>query len=216
MGIFQTPSLDNGNVAFQGFSGELDRNGVPTQAGIYTDIGGVLHLVAPLIASTNSDTNTPYRGTSNFFPGIDNFGGPSLDDGNVAFTRLNNDFQPSGIYTDIGGVLVQATPIGRHLDGTSVSGVSLGQEALSGSVPSTTFTGKSLTGVYFGREGLSGEQIAFRAFFSDLSSGVYVATAVPEPSSMLGTLAFSAFGAGWMLKRRQKKQKSKSHAKPVE
>lgn len=33
-------------------------------------------------------------------------------------------------------------------------------------------------------------------------------TPVPEPSSVLGILAFGAFGAGWMLKRKQKKQKS--------
>lgn len=29
---------------------------------------------------------------------------------------------------------------------------------------------------------------------------------VPEPSSVLGALAFGAFGAGWMLKRRQKQK----------
>lgn len=38
---------------------------------------------------------------------------------------------------------------------------------------------------------------------------------VPEPSSVLGTLAFGVFGAGWVLKRRQKNQKIASGVKSI-
>lgn len=136
-----------------------------------------------------ADTNTPIPGGTGTFGGFDD---PSLDNGNVAFAGFNADDGQSGIYTNNGGALVEVTARGNLLDG------------------------KSVTAVFFGKEGLSGNQIAFNSIFDDGSSGVFVATAVPEPSSMLGTLAFSAFGAGWMLKRRQKKQQSTSDAMPVE
>lgn len=38
------------------------------------------------------------------------------------------------------------------------------------------------------------------------------AETVPEPSSVMGVLGFGAFGAGWILKRRQKNQKKASSA----
>ena len=110
----------------------------------------------------------------------------------MAFNGVSPDVVQRSIFTTIGGALVEVTSIGDLLDGKSIAGVS------------------------FGQEGLSGNQIVFSAFFDDDSSGVFLVTAVPEPSSILGTLSFSAFGAAWMLKRRQKKQQSTSHAKPVE
>ncbi len=38
---------------------------------------------------------------------------------------------------------------------------------------------------------------------------------VPEPSSVLGTLAFGVFGAGWVLKHRQKNQKIAGGARSI-
>lgn len=59
---------------------------------------------------------------------------------------------------------------------------------------------------------LIGVQVMFNFTDSSSSLGTFVdnpapgagLVVVPEPSSVLGTLAFGAFGAGWMLKRRQK------------
>ncbi len=172
---FFSPSLNDGNVAFQGISGaNFDRSG------IYTSINGVLDVVA--------DMNTPIPGGTGTFSDFF-FPLPSLDNGNVAFASTNAGFEQDGIYTNIGGTLAEVIATGGFLDDKEVSSV------------------------FFGSEGLSGNQIAFGATFSDDSQAIYIATAIPEPSSVLGTLAFGAFGAGYMLKRREKKQKLASRDK---
>src|SRR5262249_3719818 len=58
----------------------------------------------------------------------------------------------------------------------------------------STLDGKSVTGLDFGWRGLSADQVAFLAFFSDNSSGIYVAN-LPEPSQR----TFLAFGVGLLL-----------------
>ena len=84
---FLFPSLDNGNVAFTG-------EGSSRQFGIYTDIGGLLNVVA--------DTSTPVPGGTGTFLSFGTL--PLLDNGNVAF-RGSSVFEPQGIYTDTGGSL---------------------------------------------------------------------------------------------------------------
>jgi hypothetical protein len=55
-------------------------------------------------------------------------------------------------------------------------------------------------------------QIVFQASLADGTMGIYLATpvseptSVPEPASTFGLLAFGAFAAGSILKRKQKKQ----------
>ncbi len=188
LGDFGTLSLDNGNVAFGG--GSFDTETGLQQQGIYTNIGGELSLIA--------DTNTPIP------DGIGNFGDflfLSLDNGNVAFLGENAGFEQVGIYTNIGGTLAEVIAVGDLLDGKEVGDFS----------PFDVGAGSG-----FGREGLSGNQIVFTAAFDDGSQAIYVATAVPEPSSVLGTLAFGAFGGGWMLRRKLRRQKLASRAKRVE
>jgi len=152
------PSLDRGNVAFQGSGSSFG------QQGIYTDIGG-LGVVA--------DTSTAIPGGSGNFVSTNR---PSLDGGDVAFKGFGSigTSGDHGIYTDIGGSLMKVVDLSDMLDGKTLSFLSSGGEALSGN------------------------QIAFFAQFTDGSKGIYVATAVPEPSAE--TLGFPsipiALGSG--------------------
>lgn len=229
-GAFNSPSISGGNVTFEGDVAEaVEPPGVPYESGIYTSIGGKLNIVAnkntPIPNSTGTfaaflgssldDGDVAFRGygafsqsqgfvkpgiytnidgnlsliadTNTLIPGsTGTFGafldGPSLDDGIVAFKGASNNSPESiGIYTNLGGSLTEVIAIGDLLES------------------------KTIDRLDFGQEGLSGNQIAFTATFDDGSQGVYVAT-VPEPSSVLGTLAFGAFGTGWILKRRQRQQ----------
>lgn len=90
------PSIDGGDVVFAGA-------GSGGQLGIYTEIGGVLDVVA--------DTNTPIPdGTGNFTslnsPRVRSRSpsGPSMGGGRVAFIGTGSSGQV-GVYTNIGGVL---------------------------------------------------------------------------------------------------------------
>ena len=95
------PSLSNGSVAFYGDSGSYEPGNPPfIAAGIYTNVGGTLNVVA--------DNNTPIPGgTGNFY----NFSSlASLNNGSVAFEgKRYPGFSGgpfiSGIYTNIGGSL---------------------------------------------------------------------------------------------------------------
>ncbi len=82
-------SFNNDNVAFIG-------TGSGGQSGVYTDVGGSLHVVA------DKNTLTPEAPVT-----FTSFGtAPSISNGNVAF-QANSPSQ-SGIYTDIGGLNVVA------------------------------------------------------------------------------------------------------------
>ena len=81
--------------------------------------------------------------------------------------------------------------------------------------PGDLLDGRRVSSLNLEPENLSGNQIAFNAYFED-SEGIYIATAVPESSSVLGTFAFGAFGASWMLKRKLRKQKLVSRTKRVD
>lgn len=185
---FGAPSLNGGDVAFWG-GGSFDIfNGV-LGGGIYTSIDGELNVVA--------NRNTPVPDGIGTFEFINS---PSLDNGKVVFsggTFVEEEVGPSliieqkGIYTNITGDLAEVIAIGDRLDGKEVNSIT------------------------FGPEGLSGNQIAFSAGFTNGSQGIYIAT-VPEPASVLGTLAFGAFGTSWMLKHKLKQQKLVSRIKRVD
>lgn len=175
-----SPSLSDESVAFSGGIFDQDTSGrnVPVGRGIYTSTGGVLNVIA--------DTSTPIPDGTGIFEA---FTTPSLDNGSVAFLGYEGlldpdalEYEQRGIYTNLDSVLVEVIAKGDILDG------------------------KTVDDLVFDSEGLSGNQIAFTAVFEDDSQGIYIAT-VPEPSSVLGTLVFGAFGGGWMLKRKLRKAK---------
>jgi hypothetical protein len=100
----------------------------------------------------------------------------------------------TGIYATIGGVLTKIADSNTPIPGTTEN-----------------FTG-------FGNPVISGDIIAFQGerSFGPTSSvtGIYAAepssTAVPEPTSVLGLLAFSALGAGLGLRGKVKNQHYKA------
>lgn len=220
---FRTPSLDNGNVAFQGL--ENISPGIFGSLGIYTDIGGSLNVVA--------DKNTPVPdGVGNFTQ----FEQLSLDDENVAFFGIDSSGL-SGIYTSLGGTLDVVANTNTSVPGgtgnfsnfdefsTSFDNGNVAFIGFDSSSQAGIYTevggvlreviatgelldGKSISSLNLGSEGLNGNQIAFQVIFDDGSQGIYVAKAVPEPSPALGTLAAGAFATSLMLKRRRKSRYS--------
>jgi hypothetical protein len=195
------PSLSNVRVAFLGGGGG--------QGGIYTDAGGTLAAVA--------DLNTPIPGGSGNFTSF--IGNPSLSDGRVAFFGRGGGGQ-QGIYTNAGGPLTAvadtSTPIPSGtgtftgfspeptiangfvaFQGTGASLQSGIYTNVTGSLTKVIATGDMLdgltvSGLSFGLTGLSGNQVVFVANFTNMTSGVYLATAVPEPVGVLGLCAVAA------------------------
>jgi PEP-CTERM motif len=217
------PSLNNESVAFIG--------GSVGQLGVYTNLGGVLNVVA--------NTNTPIPGGTGNFTGFGRF--TSLNNGTLAFQGFGAAKQ-QGIYSNLNGVLNLVantnTPIPdgtgnftgfydpSWLNNGTVAFLGLGSTGQKGIYANLNSTltkvidlsdlldGKTISDLSFSTEGLSGSQIAFQAIFTDGSEGIFLTdggsqfppqTSVPEPSSALGMLAFGAFGAAAMRKRKQKK-----------
>lgn len=88
--VYVDPCLDAGNVAFRGYGG-----GSSEQAGIYTNTGGKLNVVA------NTSTSIP-NGTGKFAE----FSDFVIDQISVAFIATGSSFPlQEGIYTSIGGKL---------------------------------------------------------------------------------------------------------------
>lgn len=214
---FQT-SLSDGHVAMRGGQAIANPPDTIVNTGIYSDIGGPLSLIAgmtthmpgtsgnfesvanPVIDGDRilfSGTNSEQSGLflwdngslsnlvdqSTMIPGgtgtFTSFGYAALDGGNVAF-RANGPDGQSGIYAVLNGVLTKVLDLHDTLDGRQIEFFS------------------------FGREGLSGNSIAFVARFADDNTeGLYVATLVPEPSTLilaaLGLVGFAAWG--WRRKR---------------
>ncbi|HAX78551.1 MAG TPA: hypothetical protein DCY88_22640 [Cyanobacteria bacterium UBA11372] len=198
------PLVDGDDIAFS----VVSYSNQPSTA-IYTIVDGKVSLVA--------DTNTPVPGgIGNFFNlaglnvGSFNFGGLSLDQGNVAFvggdvvgfTEIPGPICPprqfcpgpirvpeirNGIYTTLGGSLTRVIAEGEQLDGKVIA----------------PFLGVS-------SQILSGNSLVFSVRFTDGSSGIYQADlvpdspkSVPEPASVLGLLP----AVGALLLRRRKEGK---------
>jgi hypothetical protein len=197
---FLHPSLSNGIVTFIGFRDSDD----VSQAGIYTNQGGLLNAIA--------DTNTAIPGgTGNFT----NFTSLTSENGSVAFIGERREIvskPPSeqGIYTNLGGSLKAIadlnTPIPNGTGNfTSFRSVSLNKgniaflgtnsssqgiyTTLGGSLTKVIATGDSLDGktvsssvpqfdqgLLLGSKSFSGNQIAFSVGFTDGSQGIYIAT----------------------------------------
>ncbi len=158
-----------------------------------------------------ADTNTPIPGGTGTFEG---FGDPSLDGGKVAFAGKTANEIIHGIYTNVSGSLVRVADANTPIpDGTGTFRL-LGDPSLDGGnvafagenvfeffqgiytdlggtlakVIDTTdsLDGKTIQTLEMGREGLSEGQIAFRAIFSDLSSGIYLTTPTCVPGDVSG------------------------------
>lgn len=198
--FFSRPDYRNGEIVFTGGNGSGGRNGVYAVSAS----GGSVTRVA--------DQTTPLPGGSTFSLDGTIVRGPSLDAGRVAVFSINNNGYYDGTTAgDPLGVIANGTttPAGSANPFTSFDMASLsgGRAAVFGSTgdtfriysdyfgngfdlvvaPGQILDGKSVSSVRMGRWAFDGDQIAFRAPFTDGSSGIYVATApVPEP---LGVLA---------------------------
>ncbi len=100
--VYVDPSLNSGNIAFRGYGGS-------SQAGIYTNIGGKLNVVA--------NTNTPIpRGTGKF----GDFSDSVIDEGRVAFIGTGSSFPlEQGIYTNVSGTLKAVVDTNTAIPGGS-------------------------------------------------------------------------------------------------
>lgn len=219
---FASPAIDGDKVAFRGF---YNLEGL-IYGGIYIADSGSLSKVV--------DANTTILdGTVNFI----SFGGPAIDGGNIAFVASDSSFQ-EGIYTVIGGSLTKVAGTNTAIpDGTGNftsffqpainddnivftggrPGFGLGiYTTIGGSLtkvlsPNDILDGKTVRFAELGRNGLSENSLAFLAYFSDGSEGIYRAdlvvdeppTSVPEPASTLGLLTLGAISAGSLLNRRK-------------
>jgi hypothetical protein len=155
-------SIPGGSGSFTDFLGlDVDGSSIVFRGAGATSLGVYLGSGGSL--SVIADSSTAIPGGTGSFSG---FGASVAQDGGaVAFTGAGASDQ-FGIYTTFGGELAAV------IDGTS------------------TLDGKPLDFLSAGSFGFDGGQIAFLARFTDGSEAIYLATAVPEP----GTLVLLAAG----------------------
>lgn len=110
-----------------------------------------------------ADSSTQAPGGTNTFLAISNV---SLDGENVAF--IGSDGGTRGIYTDALGQLTKILDTSDIIDGRQPSEF------------------------HIGRDSLVGNQLAFRVRFTDNTESIYVATLVPEPSTLVAFLLATA------------------------
>ena len=179
------PSMRGGNVAFRA-------EGSDGQVGAYTEISGVLGLVA--------DTNTPIPGGSGSFTefGASLGGSVSFDGLNVVFRGLGSSDQ-DGVYTDEGGTLRIVADTNTPIPGGTgnFAGFRFDPSIDSGS---TAFAGGDTTGPLF------------RGVYTEIGGALSVVadSSTPVPGgtgnfssfdivSMDGTdMAFRAFAPGFL------------------
>jgi hypothetical protein len=211
-GFFEFLAMDSGNLAFGGIDAATGKRGIylstgssltkivdentpmPGGAGPFTAFvpsrlhgdtlifqgegsgGGIFQSNAGGLTKL-FDQNAPIPdGIGNFL----NIGSVASDGSHVAFRGIGPAGQ-DGIYTNIGGAFTKLIDLNDTIDGRSVQYFTIGPESLSGN------------------------SIAFIARFADDNTeGLYVATLVPEPSTLilaaLGLIGFAAWG--WRRKRR--------------
>ncbi len=123
--------------------------------GIYSDVGGSLDVVV--------DTSTPMPDAGGNFTAF-GFGAPTVvtfDGGNVVF----EGWGPAGQE----GIFVASAPASPGSEWSVTKVIAEGDE----------LDGKTVSLAAISQEALTGDRVAFLVFFDDLSTGVYVAEAVP-------------------------------------
>ncbi len=215
-GAFQNFSfgqLSNGVWAFQATGGAIGTTGVYT---IPTS-GGTPNVIA--------DNTTAVPGGSGDFVSLSS---PSLNGTRLAFYGTDASGNP-GLYTSSGGTLsvlansssgltiggAPVTSFGNNvaLDGTHdafLASNSLGTALFADfgngvhDILDTTqlLDGKTISSLIFSKNSLDGNSVGFTATFSDGSSGVFLATVVPEPGSL--ALGMIACGGGFFIVRRRR------------
>lgn len=136
--LLRGPSIDGEDLAFMAIGPHSSRQG------IYSKVGRALRVVA--------DSGTPIPGSSLTFTDFEPF--VSLDAGNVVFWgRHFFAASPSyfGLFAQYSGHLVKIIDSGDTLEGKTISFLTFGPQALSGT------------------------QIAFHVTFSDFSQALYLA-----------------------------------------
>jgi hypothetical protein len=156
--------FDNDQVVFIGEG--------PSVKGVYT-----IDLASGAVATVaDVDTLVPGAGLTQFDR---HFNAASIDEGAIAFgygtgfvyvppATGPGETEFFGVYTNLAGSLERLVDKGDTLDGKLVSRAHLG------------------------RQGLEGDQIAVTVEFDDGSKGIYVATLIPEPTTV--ALLIPAFG----------------------
>ncbi|MBX3412797.1 MAG: PEP-CTERM sorting domain-containing protein [Pirellulales bacterium] len=113
---------------------------------------------------------------------FDGFGSVSINNqGKIAFFASLDDSGPSGIFLGPDPFADKVIQTGDLLDGSVVTRISFGSQAFNDS-----------------------GDVAFYALLADGRRGIYVATAVPEPSTIvLGCVGLMAIGAAEVYRRRR-------------
>ncbi len=141
--LLRGPSIDGENLAFMAMGPNSSR------AGIYSKTGRTLRVVA--------DTQTAIPGRSANFSQFEPL--VSLDGGNVVFwgRHLTSSSSYSGIFAYYSGGLVKVIDTEDTLEGKTISFLSFGPQALSGT------------------------QVVFKVTFSDFSQAIFLASARRSP-----------------------------------
>lgn len=118
---FNSPTFDNGSVAFRGFGATFFPNGSIqlSQEGIYSNLSGTLSVVA--------DRNTPIPSSTGNFVSFD--ADPSLDNNVVAFTTNNGN--DSGVYKQENGLLSVIANRSTVIPGTTSNFETLDEPVIS-------------------------------------------------------------------------------------
>lgn len=142
--------INNSTVAFIGSNTASGTNGV------YASSGGQLYAIA------DKSTRAP-DGVSNFVK----YNKVSFHDGNLAFQAVS--VGTTGIYSDVGGTLRKVIATGDALNGSTVSGLQMSNNALGG------------------------RWLGFQAVLANGISGIYVATLPTDVTLAAGANSTSIF-----------------------
>lgn len=211
-----TPGTDN-----QGWWSDTRKNSDSNDSYLVGKVGGDIHrnFFTFNLSSLNQEVVSAYLNLRPYKSGSNPTQNLEFFDVSTSATTLNNNNGSSvAIFEDLGtGKSYGKTIVGTGSSGTGILLISLNAAAVADI--------NTAAGGFFSIGGTLDDKSLDRPrnqfLFGDSSgTGVqrlFVRTAepAPEPSSVLGILSFGVFGAGWVLKRRQKNQKIASGVKSI-